>query len=688
MSSTMEKLLHEAKLLGLEGTDIRAYVKERQDAEREERAAERDAAKLAAERDAAILAAEDRERQRQHELEMKRLELEATRSSHDVNPPSTGISGAKMPKLPCFIDGKDAIDSYLLRFERFARQQRWDESQWATCLSALLTGRALDTYSRMPEEDASQYSLLKAALFTRYDLTEDGYRKKFRNSKPEAYESPDQFIDRLKNYLYKWMELSQTEKDYEAVMDMFVKEQFMDAVPQDLAVHLRERSPRTLTEIGGIAAQYLTAHHKTLSSSSRVKAQPPTDGSERPEAPTTFPKPANPQRSQLICFRCGKPGHHFSNCRTTTNGTRTTPKCFRCGKMGHTIKECKERIFNVATAIHDKPENEQNKASAINTNTDFPEDAQEATAADLQNYTKGNKLILPNGKFVPYLDACVADDGTSPLPVSIGKVGHHRVDILRDTGCSGVIVRRSLVRQKELTGRYNFIRFLDGSFKRAPVARIQVDSPYFTGATDALCIENAVYGLVIGNVPGTRATCNLDPNWRKMCDDNTNQIKGMAKNYPRIRHNNGDYKVLNRNKRMEFQTTDNERKRTRRRRHYQRRLDTDVAAHVIRTGTNPMRERQHYERQHHQRRHYQRRRPTSISAPSTDWRKRGQPDKVHWGHPWGNFHPAPRMLNNPFQRHPDMSATFSHPEVLQRRDHNPWPPHGLRQHLNGRYTKV
>ena len=37
----------------------------------------------------------------------------------------------------------------------------------------------------------------KIALMKRYDLTEDGYRRKFRASKPEVNESPDQFIVRL-----------------------------------------------------------------------------------------------------------------------------------------------------------------------------------------------------------------------------------------------------------------------------------------------------------------------------------------------------------------------------------------------------------------------------------------------------------------------------------------------------------
>ena len=37
-------------------------------------------------------------------------------------------------------------------------------------------------------------------LLTRYDYTEDGYRKRFREVKPETGEMADQFVIRLKNY--------------------------------------------------------------------------------------------------------------------------------------------------------------------------------------------------------------------------------------------------------------------------------------------------------------------------------------------------------------------------------------------------------------------------------------------------------------------------------------------------------
>ena len=74
------------------------------------------------------------------------------------------------PKIPPFEDGKDEIDSYLRRFERYATAQKWNPDIWATNLSALLKGTALDVYALMPAEKALDYEALKAALLKRYDL--------------------------------------------------------------------------------------------------------------------------------------------------------------------------------------------------------------------------------------------------------------------------------------------------------------------------------------------------------------------------------------------------------------------------------------------------------------------------------------------------------------------------------------
>ena len=220
----------------------------REDEERETRRQERELRKL--EMEAELLKQKEaiEAAKREHELEIAHLAVENADGRPEVRE-----DRAKAPKLPSFVDGKDDLDAYLQRFERFAETAKWKKDGWASKLSALLSGRALEVYSRLSEDAAKDYDRVKIVLMKRYDLTEDGYRRKFRASKPEVDESPEQFIVRLDRYLLRWLELSNTARSFDGLKDLIVKEQFIDSCPKDLAIHLRERAPETLAKIAKIA---------------------------------------------------------------------------------------------------------------------------------------------------------------------------------------------------------------------------------------------------------------------------------------------------------------------------------------------------------------------------------------------------------------------------------------------------
>ena len=165
--------------------------------------------------------------------------------------------------LPGFVDGKDNLDSCLLRFERYATVADWERSDWATRLSPLLlSGRALDVYSGLSDEQARDYDKLQKALLQRYDFTEQGYWERFRGAKPEGQESPSQFIVRISNYFDKWIELADGDKTFKGVSELMVREQFTNSCLKDVSVFLKERSPKDLAKL---AERYLNAHGKKLS---------------------------------------------------------------------------------------------------------------------------------------------------------------------------------------------------------------------------------------------------------------------------------------------------------------------------------------------------------------------------------------------------------------------------------------
>ena len=125
------------------------------------------------------------------------------------------------------------MDAYLKRFERYEESLKWPQEEWAMNLSALLSGKALEVYSRLSREAAGNYEALKEALLRRFQLTQEGFRQKFRACQPETGESAPQFVIRLDNYLMRWIELSKSEKSFQGLKDLLLREQFINASPDE-----------------------------------------------------------------------------------------------------------------------------------------------------------------------------------------------------------------------------------------------------------------------------------------------------------------------------------------------------------------------------------------------------------------------------------------------------------------------
>jgi hypothetical protein len=70
-------------------------------------------------------------------------------------------------------------------------------------------------------------------------------------------------------------------------------------------------------------------------------------------------------------------------------------------------------------------------------------------------------------------DACrVAIRGN--MPVSEGFVNNQKVTVLRDSGCSTIVVKRELVEDSQLTGKETTCVLIDETIRRTPLARIHI----------------------------------------------------------------------------------------------------------------------------------------------------------------------------------------------------------------------
>ena len=239
---------------------------------------------------------------------------------------------------------------------------------------------------------------------------------------------------------------------------MIVKEQFINSCPKELAVHLRKRASETLEEMAKVADQYLEAHGKHVFSPARNKPPSLPEKEDIKKPPSDTPP--------LYCYRCNGRGHRTANCPTR--------KCYLCGRQGHEARNCKSSVPRSGGQTKNGNPVRRNQVSAGCLVQSLP---RKAKAEDIQACIENEQLLLACGKKILLLSsACVQPlaGARGKMPVVKGKIGNKTVDVLRDTGCSGIVVKKELVSEEQFTGDFNCMLLIDNTVRKVPTARIIV----------------------------------------------------------------------------------------------------------------------------------------------------------------------------------------------------------------------
>ncbi|XP_041375943.1 uncharacterized protein LOC121388603 [Gigantopelta aegis] len=389
---------------------------------------------------------------------------------------------------------------------------------WATHLSVLLKGRALDVYASMPSEQALNYNNLKEALLKRYDLTEDGFRLKFRTGKPETGETFQQFSVRLASYLRRWLEMSKTEHTFKALFDVIMRDQFVQICNRELALFLKERTPTTIDEMAVLADQFREARFTRA---------------------VNLTKGLGIQFSQNIPERKSKEGNGTTKIsKPDVSGSFSNKRCFRCGKLGHIATRCYQKV-------------QQSKVGCMTSERELV--SRERSAGEIgirteqgmkdNGYKNAGTIPKVCGTCVSYTTTVTTASTSSEcilstscdlktevlsMPTAKGWLGGEVVSVLRDTGCNGVVVRRCYIPDEQLTGEVQICMLADGSKVEAPIAKVQIDTPYYTGEVKAWCLEHPLYDLILGNIKNVREPNHPNPDWKLIQAVQTRQQKHDA----------------------------------------------------------------------------------------------------------------------------------------------------------------
>ena len=58
----------------------------------------------------------------------------------------------------------------------------------------------------------------------------------------------------------RWIDLANVEKDFDGLMNLIVREQYLESCRVQVAIFLTERKHKDLSELASLAEQYLDAH--------------------------------------------------------------------------------------------------------------------------------------------------------------------------------------------------------------------------------------------------------------------------------------------------------------------------------------------------------------------------------------------------------------------------------------------
>ncbi|GFN96980.1 gypsy retrotransposon integrase-like protein 1 [Plakobranchus ocellatus] len=130
--------------------------------------------------------------------------------------------------------------------------------------------------------------------------------------------------DDLDIWLARWIELSKTDKSYEKLKDLIVREHFMDACPEDLATSLREKDLPTLERVAKEADLFLQARNRKLCDQPRKGFQ----GNVRPRMDSV--QPLKPEKKFNGGQRAGE----------AKTGVADQRSSFKCKKTGHIARYC------------------------------------------------------------------------------------------------------------------------------------------------------------------------------------------------------------------------------------------------------------------------------------------------------------------------------------------------------------
>ncbi|XP_076049398.1 uncharacterized protein LOC143030081 [Oratosquilla oratoria] len=449
-------------------------------------------------------------------LEIKKLELQVETikqgpgQAQTNNTPTFNINHflGSVPKFDA-----DEPDRFFACFERTAKMNEWPYDKWTQLVYRSFTGKALDVFSALSDEQVKDYELVKTTVLTSYQLVPEAYRQQFRKRKRESQETYVEFFRRKHTLIHKWIE-SENAKTPSEIIELILLEDIRTNIHPDLRAHLDQRGIRTLAEAGPVADHFCLTNPKVhFRPTPSDQRPPPSQPRASPLLPMSTPQAAGPRMTTgFPSSTSGKPVARETG-GSSVNSERKS-FCKYCKRSGHEVSDC-YKLINKKPSLVGTPSLSINVAE------------QTEVQLDLLSPTNNRPVATANSSptsspFEPYCSSgsVALTQFSEPIPLKI----------LRDTGSALSLVAKDAVPSIETcyTGNWVLVNGLTGG-SRFPLCMLYLRSPitsgYVTlGVVDRLPVKGV--SLLIGNdLAGGVMLPNAVVSSRPSVENNTRQLE-------------------------------------------------------------------------------------------------------------------------------------------------------------------
>ena len=292
----------------------------------------------------------ERESERERERERERFELEKLKimNTKEIASITSTVPAAEPVKekkvsmkdlVPRFEPKNIDITLFFMLFEKQAKKENINESNWVSQLIPLLPYDIAQLIVKEPEEKGDDYQHVKKLLMHRFKLSSLALKTKFEEHSRKNGMLWVDLVYELRVYLDNWLESVEI-KDFDSLKELMLTEQLKRRVPLEIREHYLDSWEDFKT--ASILAEKCDRYEALRRDSKRLEQKM---GIKKPfekirEKYVVFNNKDNQknsgyQRVKSEEYKKGETAKREQNSKEAVFEKQRKIKCYQCGKDGH-----------------------------------------------------------------------------------------------------------------------------------------------------------------------------------------------------------------------------------------------------------------------------------------------------------------------------------------------------------------